>query len=124
MAPGGAGGISALGAPSYDAYGNPTGNPLVNAIKARVFGQQAMGTGGPMGPDGRPMPPGYEPPTPVPLPEDTGDQNQGAIIAAILGGSALLGIVAGCALFRNKGGPEGDSDSDADSHDDSEDSDD
>jgi hypothetical protein len=39
-------------------------------------------------------------------------------VAAILGGSALLGVILGCALFRNKGETDGDSDSDADSEDD------
>ena len=72
-----------------------------------------------LGPDGRPLPPGAEAPTPVPLPDENGtDQNQGAIVAAILGGSALLGVILGCALFRNKGETDGDSDSNADSDDD------
>jgi hypothetical protein len=72
-----------------------------------------------LGSDGRPLPPGAEAPTPVPLPDEHGaDQNQGAIVAAILGGSALLGVILGCALFRNKGETDGDSDSDADSEDD------
>ena len=105
-------------------YGAQPGNPYVNAMKNRVLSVVApqAGYGTALGPNGQPRPPGYEPPTPVPLPEDSADTNQGAIIAAILGGSALLGIIAGCALFRNKGGPHGDSDSDADSDDDSDES--
>lgn len=72
----------------------------------------------------RPLPPGTELPTPAPLPDEGAtDPNQGAIVAAILGGSALIGLALGCLLFRNKGGPEGDSDDDADSDDDSDESD-
>jgi hypothetical protein len=63
-----------------------------------------------------------EQPTPAPLPENTDDPNQGVIIAAILGGSAILGIATGCLLFRKKGRQNGDSDDDMDSSDDSSDS--
>jgi hypothetical protein len=44
------------------------------------------------------------------------------IIAAILGGSALIGLILGCAMFRKKGYVDGDSDEDADSGDESDDS--
>ena len=116
-------GASQYGASPYGAspYGTQPGAALFNSMKSRVLAATGMAppptAGARMGPNGQPMPPGYEPPTPVPLPEESADTNQGAIVAAILGGSALLGIIAGCALFRNKGGPDGDSDSDADSDD-------
>jgi hypothetical protein len=60
-----------------------------------------------------------EQPTPAPLPENNNDPNQGIIIAAILGGSAIIGIATGCLLFRKKGGSGGDSDDDMDSSDES-----
>ena len=73
----------------------------------------------------QPLPPGSEAPTPADLPTDVDDPNQGLILAAILGGSALIGTMLGCVLFRKKGDGGGDSDSDADSEDDeSDDSDD
>ena len=62
-----------------------------------------------------------EQPTPAPIPENNNDPNQGIIIAAILGGSAILGIATGCLLFRKKGGSNGDSDDDMDSSDESDD---
>ena len=62
-----------------------------------------------------------EMPTPAPLPDGTDDPNQGIILAAILGGSAILGIALGCSLFRNKRGGGGDSDEDMDSDDESDD---
>ncbi len=65
--------------------------------------------------------PPLEQPTPAPIPEDTGNPNQGIILAAILGGSAILGIATGCLLFRKKGN-NGDSDDDLDSDDSSDDS--
>jgi hypothetical protein len=115
--------LGGAGAPAYGAtpgYGAPPAGGLFTSLKTRVMGPQAPVQ---YGPDGRPLPPGYEPPTPVPLPEDTNDQNQGAIVAAILGGSAILGLALGCALFRKKGVSDGDSDSDAGSDDDSDESD-
>jgi hypothetical protein len=45
------------------------------------------------------------------------------MIAAILGGSALIGTIIGCMMFRKKSGANGDSDSDADTDDDDDESD-
>ena len=70
-----------------------------------------------------PRPPGSEMPTPADLPPDAGDDSQNAILAAILGGSALIGLAIGCTMFRKKKGRGGDSDSDADSDDESDGSD-
>ena len=72
--------------------------------------QSSMGFGQPT------QRPPLEQPTPAPIPEDTGNPNQGIILAAILGGSAVLGIATGCLLFRKKG-TNGDSDDDMDSDD-------
>lgn len=86
--------------------------------------QPAYGTQPPIpgqGAPGAPLPPGAEAPTPGELPPENPD-NSGMIIAAILGGSALIGLIVGCAMFRKKGDVDGDSDEDADSDDESEDS--
>jgi hypothetical protein len=83
------------------------------------MGGQSMGMGGQPGMPGQ-LPPGQEMPTPAPLPDVQDQPNQGLILAAILGGSAILGIALGCAMFRKKGGADGDSDEDMDSDDDDE----
>lgn len=83
------------------------------------MGGTGMGMGGQPGMPGQ-LPPGQEMPTPAPLPDVQDQPNQGLILAAILGGSAILGIALGCAMFRKKGGADGDSDEDMDSDDDDE----
>ncbi len=88
---------------------------LLLAIPQNIRAQARMGFGQPAA-QRQPL----EQPTPAPIPEDTGNPNQGIILAAILGGSAILGIATGCLLFRKKGS-NGDSDDDMDS-DDSDDS--
>jgi hypothetical protein len=121
-------GAGGYGAASFPGAANPMAGGLVGGLASAATGRRmgpgygygapvAGGMPGQPGASMRPPPPGYEPPTPVPLPDDTADHNQGAIIAAILGGSALLGVILGCAMFRNKGEVDGDSDSDADSDD-------
>ena len=62
--------------------------------------------------------PGQEAPTPAEIPQDDGNPNQSVLLAAILGGSALIGTLIGCVMFRNKRSAGGDSDSDADTDDD------
>ena len=119
-------GGGAYGVPGY-AAASPYGTQGAYGPPSAYGGAQPYGPRPPMfappmqpGAAGqRPPPPGTELPTPAPLPEEGAtDPNQGAIVAAILGGSAILGIAIGCLLFRNKGGAEGDSDDDADSDDD------
>jgi len=92
---------------------------IIAAPAQLAFGTQPQIPG--QGAPGAPLPPGAEAPTPGELPPENPD-NSGMIIAAILGGSALIGLILGCAMFRKKGYVDGDSDEDADSGDESDDS--
>jgi hypothetical protein len=95
---------------------------LPGVMANRVAGAVSKRLGYP-GTPGSQLKPGQEAPTPADIPQDDGNPNQTAMLAAILGGSALIGTVIGCMMFRNKRSADGDSDSDANSDEESDESD-
>lgn len=105
---------------------------LPGVMANRVSGAVAsrLGYPGPPGSQGaqfsngqRQLQPGQEAPTPADIPQDDGNPNQTAMLAAILGGSALIGTLIGCMMFRKKRSVDGDSDSDANTDEESDESD-
>lgn len=99
-------------------------NRVSGAVANRLGYPGTPGSQGAQGSNGQQqLQPGQEAPTPADIPQDDGNPNQTAILAAILGGSALIGTLIGCMMFRKKRSADGDSDSDANTDEESDESD-